>query len=124
MAMGLAGLGLAWRAAALQLKIPLPVGEVIIAAVALLWLALALCYAMKVLVFLARRLAGTPFGPACWAFAFPVAALSVAAWRVALSNASDGAFALALFLFVIANAVVVWVTVRTVVALRKGAHLP
>ena len=96
-------------------------GESDAIALALLGYALFVCL---VLFFLARYLTRAPFGPAYWAFTFPAAALSVVGWQVAMSNASDGAFALAVALFVLANAVVLWIAARTVLALRGGTFLP
>ena len=76
------------------------------------------------LALLARFMLKAPFGPAYWAFTFPFTALSAAAWRVALSNATDGAFAVAAVLFVVANAIVLWVAVLSVLALRRGTFIP
>ncbi|MBI4292666.1 MAG: dicarboxylate transporter/tellurite-resistance protein TehA [Betaproteobacteria bacterium] len=96
-------------------------GEVDAVALALLGYSL---FVGAILLFLARYLTRAPFGPGYWAFTFPFAALSVAAWRVAVSNASEGAFALALVLFAVANVIVLWVAARTVLALRSGTFMP
>jgi tellurite resistance protein len=77
-----------------------------------------------ILAMLWRFLLKAPFEAGCWAYTFPFTALSVAAWRIALSNASDGAFIFAVALFVIANAIVLWIAVRSALALRRGAFIP
>jgi tellurite resistance protein len=96
-------------------------GEVDAIALALLGYSL---FVGAILLFLARYLTRAPFSSVYWAFTFPFAALSVASWRVAVSNATEAAFALALALFVIANIIVLWVAVRTVLALRGGTFMP
>ena len=73
---------------------------------------------------LARWLCEAPFGAEYWAFTFPAAALSIAAWRVAQATAADPALRFALVLFVVANAVIGFVAVRTLLALGRGRFLP
>lgn len=77
-----------------------------------------------VLVRLAGRLRDVPFTPAYWAYTFPVAALASAALRQGTAAPGSVAGALALPLFVLANAVVAAVIWQTVVALSRGKLLP
>ena len=73
---------------------------------------------------LVRWLCEAPFGAGYWAFTFPAAALSIAAWRIAQATASDPALRFALVLFVVANAVIGFVAARTLLALVRGRFLP
>jgi len=77
-----------------------------------------------VLVRLGLRFREVPFGASFWSFAFPVAALSSAALRVASAAPGSFAAALALPLFVVANGVVAAIAFRTATALAKGTFLP
>jgi tellurite resistance protein len=74
---------------------------------------------------LAGRLRDVPFAPSYWTLAFPLALLSAATLRMAgATPSSPVAGALALPLFVVANAVVSAVAFRTVAALTRGTLLP
>lgn len=75
------------------------------------------------LVRLVGRLRDVPFAPAHWAYAFPVSALAAAALRQGTAAPGSIAGALALPLFVLANAVVAAVAWQTVVALSRGKLL-
>jgi tellurite resistance protein len=73
-----------------------------------------------VLLRLVLRLRAAPFSAAHWAFTFPLAALSLGTLRQApVASASIGA-ALALPIFVVANAVVAAIAFRTIVAASRG----
>ncbi|MCU0803554.1 MAG: hypothetical protein MUF79_00455 [Burkholderiales bacterium] len=73
---------------------------------------------------LARWFAAAPFGPPWWAFTFPAAALSNAAIRFALGYPETGLTVLAVGLFALANAIALYVALRTAVALARGRFLP
>jgi tellurite resistance protein len=73
-----------------------------------------------VLLRLAGRFREVPFGPAYWAFAFPLAALSTATLRLTSAAPSSVGAAIALPLFVVANAVIAVVAFRTVMGLSRG----
>jgi tellurite resistance protein len=73
---------------------------------------------------LVRWFAAAPFGPPWWAFTFPAAALSNAAIRFAVSYPGTAFTVLAVGLFAIANAVVVYVAIRTIAALAGGRFPP
>lgn len=73
---------------------------------------------------LAGRYRDVPFAPAYWAFSFPLAALAGAALRLAAGSSRSVASALALPLFVVANAVIAAIAYRTVLALGRGKLLP
>lgn len=73
---------------------------------------------------LAGRYRDVPFSPAYWAFSFPLAALAGAALRMASASPRSVAAALALPLFVIANAVIAAIAYRTLLALSRGKLLP
>ncbi|HEY6098658.1 MAG TPA: hypothetical protein VIW03_04470, partial [Anaeromyxobacter sp.] len=77
-----------------------------------------------VLVSVAGRFRDVPFTPAYWSFTFPVAALAGATLRMSSSAPSSIAAALALPLFVAANAVIAAVAYKTLVALSRGRLLP
>lgn len=77
-----------------------------------------------VLLRLAGRFRDAPFGAAHWALAFPVAALSAATLRIASAAPRSLAAALALPLFIAANALVAAIAYKTVVALSRGKLLP
>jgi tellurite resistance protein len=77
-----------------------------------------------VLVRLAGRLRDVPFAPAHWSFTFPLALLSAGALRQGAAAPSSLAGALALPLFVVANAVVAVVVFHTVTAATRGTLLP
>lgn len=72
----------------------------------------------------ATRLREVPFSPAYWAWTFPLAALSAGALRQGAVAPGSIAGALALPLFVVANAVVAAVAWQTVVAASRGKLLP
>jgi tellurite resistance protein len=76
-----------------------------------------------VLLRLVGRLRGVPFTDAWWSFTFPVAALSTATLRIAAVAPGTVGAALALPLFVVANAVIAVVAFRTAVALSRGELL-
>jgi tellurite resistance protein len=76
-----------------------------------------------VLVRLVGRFRGVPFTAAWWSFAFPVAALSTATLRIAAVAPGTVGAALALPLFVVANAVIAVIAFRTAVALSRGELL-
>lgn len=73
-----------------------------------------------VLLRLTGRFRGVPFTAAWWSFTFPLAALSAATLRIAAVAPGTVGAALALPLFVVANAVVAVITFRTAVALSRG----
>jgi tellurite resistance protein len=77
-----------------------------------------------VLAILWRWLCEAPFGPAYWAFTLPVAALSMAAWRIAHATAAEPALYFALALFLAANALIGFIAWRTVTALARGRFVP
>ena len=77
-----------------------------------------------VLVRLAGRFRDVPFAASYWAFTFPLAALATGALRQASAARGSVAGALALPLFVVANAVVAVIAFHTVVALTRGKLLP
>jgi len=81
-------------------------------------------FLVLVLAGLARWLVAAPFGPPWWAFTFPAAAISNAAIRFALSYPGTELTVLAVGLFAIANAVVLYVAARTIAALAGGRFLP
>ena len=70
------------------------------------------------------RLRDVPFSPAYWAFAFPLSALAAAALRQSAAAPGSVAGALALPLFIVANAVVAAIAWQTVVAASRGRLLP
>jgi tellurite resistance protein len=76
-----------------------------------------------VLLRLAGRFRGVPFGPAYWAFTFPLAALSTATLRLAAAAPESLGSGLALPLFVVANAVIAVIAFRTATALPRGGLL-
>lgn len=73
---------------------------------------------------LVGRLRDVPFSPSYWAFAFPLAALAAGALRQSAAAPGSVAGALALPLFVLANAVVAAVAWQTGVAASRGKLLP
>jgi tellurite resistance protein len=73
-----------------------------------------------VLLRLVGTFRGVPFGVAWWSFAFPIAALSTATLRLAAVAPGTVGAALALPLFVVANAVIAVIAFRTVVSLSRG----
>ena len=77
-----------------------------------------------VLLRLGARFREAPFSPAYWSFAFPLAALSAAALRQGSAARGSVAGALALPIFVVANAVVAVIAFRTAVAATRGTLLP
>jgi tellurite resistance protein len=77
-----------------------------------------------VLLRLAGRLGGARFSAAHWAFTFPLAALSAGALRQAAAAPGSIGAALALPVFVVANAVVAVIAFRTVTALSRGELFP
>jgi tellurite resistance protein len=77
-----------------------------------------------VLVRLGGRFREVPFAPSYWAFAFPVSALASGALRQGAASSHSVAAALALPLFVVANALVAVIAYRTVAAAARGALLP
>lgn len=85
-------------------------------------LGLALFVAL-VLLRLAGRFREVPFAPSYWAFTFPIAALAGAALRMASAAPRSFAGAVALPLFVVANAIVAAIAWQTVVALSRGKLL-
>ncbi len=70
------------------------------------------------------RLRDVPFSPSYWAFAFPLAALAGGALRQSAAAPGSVAAALALPLFIVANAVVAAIAWQTVVAASRGKLLP
>jgi tellurite resistance protein len=76
-----------------------------------------------VLLRLAPRLRGAST-PAFWSFTFPLAALSTATLRLAAAAPESAGAALALPIFVVANAVIAVIAFRTAVALSRGELLP
>lgn len=77
-----------------------------------------------VLLRLAGRLRDVPFAPAYWSFTFPLALLAAAALRQGSAAPGGIAGALALPLFVVANAVVAVVAFHTVTAATRGTLFP
>ncbi len=77
-----------------------------------------------VLVRLAGRLRDVPFAPTHWSFGFPLALLAAGALRQGSAAPSGLAGALALPLFVLANAVVAVIAFHTVTAATRGTLLP
>lgn len=73
-----------------------------------------------VLLRLVGRFRGVPFGTAWWAFTFPLAALSTATLRMGAAAPGSTGAALALPVFVVANAVIAAIAFRTAVALSRG----
>ncbi len=73
---------------------------------------------------LVGRFREVPSSPAYWAFTFPLAALATAALRQSSAAPGGIAGALALPLFVVANAIVAVVAWQTLVALSRGKLLP
>ncbi len=70
------------------------------------------------------RLRDVPFSPSYWAFAFPLAALAAGALRQSAAAPGSIAGALALPLFIVANAAVAAIAWQTVVAASRGKLLP
>ncbi len=70
------------------------------------------------------RLRDVPFSPSYWAFAFPLAALAAGALRQSAAAPGSVAGALALPLFIVANAVVAAIAWQTIVAASRGKLLP
>ena len=70
------------------------------------------------------RLRDVPFSPSYWAFAFPLAALAAGALRQSAAAPGSVAGALALPLFIVANAAVAAVAWQTGVAASRGRLLP
>jgi tellurite resistance protein len=70
------------------------------------------------------RLRDVPFSPSYWAFAFPLSALAAGALRQSGAAPGSAAGALALPLFIVANAVVAAIAWQTVVAASRGKLLP
>jgi tellurite resistance protein len=70
------------------------------------------------------RLRDVPFSPSYWAFAFPLSALAAGALRQSAAAPGSVAGALALPLFIVANAVVAAIAWQTVVAASRGKLLP
>ncbi len=70
------------------------------------------------------RLREVPFSPAYWAFAFPLSALAAGALRQSAAAPGSVAGALALPLFIVANAAVAAVAWQTGVAASRGKLLP
>jgi tellurite resistance protein len=77
-----------------------------------------------VLARLLGRLRDVSFSPSYWAFAFPLCALAAGALRQSASAPGSTAGALALPLFIVANAVVAAIAWQTVVAASRGKLLP
>lgn len=77
-----------------------------------------------VLLRLAGRLRDVPFAPSYWSFAFPLAALAAAALRQGSAAPGGIGGALALPIFVVANAVVAVVAFHTATAASRGKLLP
>ncbi len=77
-----------------------------------------------VLLRLAGRFRDVAFAPSYWAFTFPLAALATGALRQASAAPGSVAGALALPLFVVANAVIAVIAFHTAVALARGTLLP
>ncbi len=73
---------------------------------------------------LVGRFRDVPFSPAYWAFTFPLAALAGAALRQSSAAPGGIAGALALPLFVVANAVVAVIVWNTLVTFSRGKLLP
>ncbi len=70
------------------------------------------------------RLRDVPFSTTYWAFAFPLSALAAGALRQSASAPGSVAGALALPLFIVANAVIAAIAWQTVVAASRGKLLP
>lgn len=70
------------------------------------------------------RLRDVPFSASYWAFAFPLSALAAGALRQSAAAPGSVAGALALPLFIVANAVVAAIAWQTVVAASRGKLLP
>jgi tellurite resistance protein len=70
------------------------------------------------------RVRDVPFSPSYWAFAFPLAALAAGALRQSATAPGSVAGALALPLFIVANAVVAAIAWQTAVAASRGKLLP
>ncbi len=70
------------------------------------------------------RLRDVPFSASYWAFAFPLAPLAAGALRQSAAAPASVAGALALPLFIVANAVVAAIAWQTVVAASRGKLLP
>jgi tellurite resistance protein len=70
------------------------------------------------------RLRDVPFAPSYWAFAFPLAALAAGTLRQSAAAPGSVAGALALPLFIVANASVAAIAWQTVVAASRGKLLP
>jgi tellurite resistance protein len=81
-------------------------------------------FVAAVLLRLAGRLRDVPFAPSYWSFTFPLALLAAAALRQGSAAPGGVAGALALPLFVVANAVVAVVAFHTVTAASRGKLLP
>lgn len=77
-----------------------------------------------VLLRLAGRFRDVPFAPGYWAFTFPLAALAAGALRQGQAAPGSVAGALALPIFVVANAVVAVVAFQTVTAAARATLLP
>ena len=75
---------------------------------------------MLVVARVAGRLRDVPFAPSYWAFTFPLTALAIAALRQGIAAPQSIAGALALPLFVVANAVVAAVAWQTGLALSRA----
>ncbi len=70
------------------------------------------------------RLRDVPFSASYWAFAFPLAALAAGALRQSAAAPGSVAGALALPLFIVANAVIAAIAWQTIVAASRGKLLP
>jgi tellurite resistance protein len=70
------------------------------------------------------RLRDVPFSASYWAFAFPLAALAAGTLRQSAAAPGSVAGALALPLFIVANAVVAAIAWQTIVAASRGKLLP
>ncbi len=70
------------------------------------------------------RLRDVPFSPSYWAFAFPLAALAAGALRQSAAAPGSVAAALALPLFIVANAAIAAIAWQTIVAASRGKLLP
>jgi len=84
-------------------------------------------YALFVALVVARllgRFRDVPFSPSYWAFSFPLAALAAGALRQSAAAPGSVAGALALPLFIVANAVIAALAWQTGVALSRGRLLP
>lgn len=77
-----------------------------------------------VLLRLLGHLRDAPFTPAYWSFTYPLAALAAATLRMASPAPGSAAGALALPLFIVANAVIAVIAYKTVVAASRGQLLP